>query len=175
MQKLGLLVKETSENRIKNQLRESESVFLVNYAKISGPDFNSLRQTLRNKNASLFVVKNSVARRVFQSSKLESLLKAIEGPCGLVFVKEEPVEASRVLCDFARDHEPFRIKGGFLKDRILQKYDVEALAKLPSRQVLKAQVVMVLNSPILRLAIVLNNILRQLVCCLEQIKNKKGK
>lgn len=174
MKKIGLLFKENSENRIKTGLKESDSVFIINYSKVSGPDLSSLRQALRGSNASLFVVKNTVARRALKESGLELLVKGIDGPCGLVFAKEEPVGVSRVLCDFTKTHEQLKLQGGSLKDKIIDKTDIEALAKLPSKDVLRAQVVMTLNSPILKLVVVLNQTLKKFVYCLDQIKQKKS-
>lgn len=172
MKKLGLLFKETSEKQIKNQLKGSESVFIMNYSQVSSPDFSNLRQSLRKANAALFMVKNSVARRALKDSGLDSLVKTIDGPCGLVFIKEEPVAVSRILSDFSRGHQLLKLCGGFLKDRILDKKDIEALARLPSREVLRAQVVMTLNSPISGVVTVLHQILKKFVYCLDQIKQK---
>lgn len=173
MKKLGLVFKETSENQIKNNLKESASVLIVNFALISSPDLSTLRQSLKNSGARLFVVKNSVARRALKDVALESLMKNIEGPCGLVFTKEDPVSASKILYEFSREHEPLKLQAGFLNDRVLERKDIEAMAKLPSREVLRQQVVMILNSPISGLVIVLNQVLRKFVYCLEQIKQKK--
>jgi large subunit ribosomal protein L10 len=173
MKKLGLLFKEVSEKKIKANLKESNSVFVINYSKLSGPDLNSLRLSLRNSNASLFVIKNTVARRALKDSGLESLTKTIEGPCGLIFSKEEPVDVSRVLCDFAKSHEQLKLQGGTLKDKIINKSDIEALAKLPSKDILRAKVIIVLNSPITGLVFVLNQTLKKFVYCLDQIKQKK--
>lgn len=174
MKKLGLIFKEVSENRIKTGLKESYSVFILNYSKVSGPDLSTLRQSLRNTNASLFVVKNTVARRALKDSGLEPLVKAIEGPCGLIFARNEPVDVSRILCDFTKTHEQLKLQGGSLKDRIINKADIEALAKLPSKEILRAQVVSSLNSPISKLVCVLNQTLKKFVYCLDQIKQKKS-
>lgn len=175
MKKLGLLFKETSEKQIKENLKASENVFIMNYAKVSGPDFNVLRQSLRNIHATIFMVKNSVARRALKGSELDPLIKTIEGPCGLVFIKDEPVSASRILCDFSREHELLKLCGGCLKDRLLDKKELEALARLPSREVLRAKLVMTLNSPISGVVMVLHKTLQKFVYCLEQIKQKKEK
>jgi len=173
MKKIGLLFKETSGNRIRNTLKDSNAVFVVKYSGLSAPDLNSLRKSLKSSNASLFVVKNSIARLAFKDAGLEAVLKSIEGPCGLVFAKEEPVGTSKVLCNFLKDHEQLKLEGGFLKDKVIEKKDIESMARLPSREVLRAQVVMVLNSPISGLVITLNQILAKFVYCIEQIKQKK--
>lgn len=173
MKKLGLIFKEASEKRIKNYLKESSAVFILKYSGLTGLDLNILRQSLKNSNASLFVVKNSVARRALSNSAFEPLLPSIEGPCGIVFAKEEPVATSRVICNFSKDHQKMVLEGGFFDNKLLAKQDVEAIAKLPSKEVLRAQVVMTLNSPISGFARVLNQVLRKFVYCLDQIKQKK--
>lgn len=174
MKKLGLVFKETSEKQIKNRLKESNGLFVIGYSKLKSPDLTTLRMSLKNANASLLVVKNSVARRALKDSGLDALIKNIEGPCALIFSKDEPVSASKVLYDFKKTNENLKLAGGYLKDRVLQNKDIEALALLPSKEILRAQVVMALNSTIVRLAMVLNGNLRKLVYCLGQIKDKKG-
>jgi len=173
MKKLGLVFKEVSENRIKNSLKESEAVFIVRYSGVASPALCSLRQTLKGSRASLFVVKNSVARRALKDSGLESLVKSIEGPCAVVFIKDEPVAVSKSLFDFVKEHEQLKVEIGSLKNKVLEKKDIEAMSKLPSREVLRAQVVMTLNSPISGLVITLNQLLAKFVYCIDQIKQKR--
>jgi large subunit ribosomal protein L10 len=91
----------------------------------------------------------------------------------LVFVKDEPVAVSQALCNFTKDHEQLKLEGGSLKDKILEKKDIESMSKLPSKEVLRAQVVGALNSPISGLVITLNQVLAKFVICLDQIKQKK--
>ena len=186
MKKIGLIFKESSENLIKNNLKDSSAMFILKYSGISGPQLSNLRQGLESVKATFFVVKNSVARRALkmtghkavvgpplaQATGMELLLKAIEGPCGLVFVKEEPASVSKVLCNFSKAHEQLKIEAGFLLGRFLEKKDIEMLSLLPSREILRAQVVMVLNSPLQRLALVLNATLTKFVYCLEQIRQR---
>ena len=173
MKKLGLLFKETSESRIKNSLKSSGSVIILKYSKLSSPDLTSLRRSLVESNADFFVVKNSVARRALKESGMDALLKSIEGPCGMVFVKEEPVDVSRLLCNFSKDHEHLKIEGGLLKDRVLTKADIDSLAKLPGKDALRAQVVYTIKSPITGLVMTLSGTLKKFVICLDQIKQKK--
>jgi large subunit ribosomal protein L10 len=174
MKKISLLFKETSANRIKNYLKDSSAVLIVKYSGLSSPDLSALRKNLRASNATLFVVKNCIAKRAFSNSGIEPFVKRIEGPCGLVFVKEEPVAASRILCNFLKDHQNLGLEGGILKDKVLEKKDIEAMSRLPSKEILRAQVVMALNSPISGLVITLNQVLAKFVYCLEQIRQKKA-
>jgi large subunit ribosomal protein L10 len=174
MKKLGLIFKETSEKKIKASLKNANGVFLVRYSGLSSPDITALRLSLKKSNADMLVAKNSVARRAFKDSGFESLLTLVEGPCGIVFAADEPVAASKALYDFAKAHENLKLQGGALKDKILAKSDIESLAKLPTKEVLRAQAVMTLKSPISGFVIVLNQALRKFVYCLDQIKSKKA-
>ena len=173
MKKLGLLFKEVSGSRIKENLIDSSAVFVVKYSGVKSPDMSSLRQVLKTANSTLFVVKNSVAQRVMRDTGLEVLIKGIEGPCGLIFVKDEPASASKVLCNFSKDHESLKLGCGLLKDKLIQKQDIEFMAKLPSKEVLRAQLVGVLNSPISGLVISLNQILAKFVICIDRIREKQ--
>jgi large subunit ribosomal protein L10 len=173
MKKLGLVFKETSEKHIKDALKKAESFFVLKYSGLSSPDMTTLRQALKETDAKIFVVKNTVARRALKESGIESLIKIVEGPCGFVFVKSEPANTSKVLFNFAKEHEQLKVEGGYLKDRTLDRKDFEMLAKLPSKEVLRAHVVGALNSPLVGLVQVLEGNLNRLVSILEQIKQKK--
>jgi large subunit ribosomal protein L10 len=174
MKKLGLLVKEISESRIKGYLKDSSGVFIIKYSGLSSPDMTSLRQSLGGFNANLFVVKNSVARRALKGHGLEGLIKSVEGPCGFVFAKEEPVGVSKALFNFAKEHEKLKLESGFLEDRFLDNKDIEAISKLPSKEILRIMAVMTMKSPITSIVGVLNGVLRKFVYCLDQVRQKKG-
>lgn len=175
MKKIGLVVKDIAENRIKLRLKETNSFFVVKYSGLSSPDLTLLRDSLNRCKANFFVVKNSVARRALQESGFEAVVKIIEEPCGFVFIEGEAVDVSKILCTFSKDHEKLKLEGGFLKDKILEKKDIEILAKLPAKEVLLTQVVRALHSPLSGSVNVLSRTLKKLVYCLEQIKNKKTK
>ncbi|MCX5707613.1 MAG: 50S ribosomal protein L10 [Candidatus Omnitrophica bacterium] len=172
MKKLSTIFKEASENRIKKGLKDSEAFFVVKYSKLSGPDLNALRKSLRGIDSEMLVVRNNTARRALAGQN-EALINFVQGPCGFVFSKKEPVAASKVLFNFTKDHANLILEGGLLKDKLLNSKDIEALAKLPSREVLLTKTVMAIKSPITGFVFVLKGNLRKLVFCLEQIKQKK--
>lgn len=173
MKKIGLLVKETSESRIKNSYKISKGLIIVKYSGVSSPDMSSLRKTLRGAGANLFVVKNSIARRALKDLGIKDLISSVETPTAMIFFKDEPVDISKVLCTFRKDHEKLVLEGGFLAEKLLSRKDIETMSKLPSKDVLRAQVVMTLNAPISKLVIVLNRTLQQFVYCLDQIRQNK--
>ena len=173
MKKIGLVVKETTEKQIKNSLKEISGVFIVKYSGISSPDLCILRQSLRQTNARLFVVKNSVARRALKESGLSATLSAIEGPCGLVFAKDSGLGTSKVLYEFAKEHEKLKLEAGLVEGKVLGNKDIERMAKLPSLEILRMLLVGNLKSPITGFVMALSQTLRKIVVCLDQIKTKK--
>ena len=175
MKKIGLLIKETSGNRIKDSFKLSKGLIIVKYSGVASPDMSGLRKTLKSSGCDLFVVKNSVARRAFKELGLNELIKSIESPCGLIFFKDEPVDISKILCAFRKDHEKLVLEGGFLQEKLLTSKDIETMSKLPSKDVLRAQVVCALNSPVVKLVVVLNQTLKKFVYCLDQIRQSKSK
>lgn len=174
MEKVSLLIKEASEGIIEEAAKTSKSLFVIRYSGLSSPAITELRRVLKNGNSVFLAVKNSVARRALKNAGFQPLVNRVEGTCGIVFAKDEPVGVAKILCKFAKDNEKLVLDGGFFKDMILEKKDIESLSRLPSKEVLRQQVVMTLNSPISGLVITLNQVLAKFVYCLEQIKNKKG-
>ena len=173
MKKLGLVFKETAQKAVQDNLKKAEAFFILTYSNLSGPDMTTLRQSLRDTQATLFVMKNSVARRAFKSAGLENMAKLIEGPCGLVCVREEPVSVSKVLYNFHKAHEGLKLEAGFLQDKLLNKEDIVVLAKLPSQGVLRQQLAGILYSMLSGLVYTLKGNLNKLVYSLEDLKNKK--
>jgi large subunit ribosomal protein L10 len=173
MKKVGLIVKEVSENRIKQSIKQSGSFLIVKYSGVSSPDMSNLRMALRAVDADMFVVRNTIARRAVKEFGPDQLLGLVDGPCGFVFFKDEPVAASKVLFGFAKDHDKLKLEGGLLRDKVLNTKDIENMAKLPSKEQIRTQVVMTLKAPIFGIVGVLKGNLRKLVWCMSEIKKKK--
>ena len=174
MKKIGQLVKETSENRIKDSFKASRGLIIVKYSGVSSPDMSTLRKTLKGAGSDLFVVKNSIAQRAMKELGLEGLIPSIQSPCGMIFFKDEPVDASKILCAFRKEHEKLVLEGGLLQDKLLTLKDIELMSTLPSKDALRGKVVVILNLPMVKLVTVLNQTLKKFVYCLDQIKQKKS-
>jgi len=175
MKKIGQLVKETSESRIKDSLKANQGLIIVKYSGVSSPDMSALRKTLKGAGSDLFVVKNSIARRAMKELGQEGLIPSIQSPCGMIFFKDEPVDTSRILCAFRKEHEKLVLEGGLLQDKLLTLKDIELMSTLPSKDVLRGKVVVALNGPSAKFVIVLNGALKKLVVCLDQIRQSKSK
>lgn len=173
MKKIGQLVKETSESRIKASFKASQGLIIVKYSGVSSPDMSNLRKSLKGSGADLLVVKNSIARRAMKDLGMDNLIPAVQSPCGMIFLKDEPVDTSKILCAFRKEHEKLVLEGGLLQDKLLTFKDIELMSTLPSKEALRGKLVVALNAPISKLVIVLNQSLKKFVYCLDQIKQSK--
>lgn len=174
MKKISLIVKETAENRIKTNIDSTKSFFVIKYSGLSSFDMCTLRMNLKAVGSEVFVVKNTTAKKVLKDYLGGELVKLVDGPCGIVFFKDDLVGVSKVLYDFSKSKEKLNLAGGLLIDKAITKSDIEKLAKLPTKDVLRGLVVGALKSPIVGLVMVLNGNLRKIVTCLDQIKQKKS-
>lgn len=129
---------------------------LTDYRGLKTAELNDLRRTLRETGIEYRVVKNSLAQFAARAAGRDDLADSFEGPVAVAFSYGEIPEAAKVLTEYIRNNKSIlNIKGGFLEDRILTSKDVESLAKSPSREVLIAQVMAGVQSPIYGLVNVL--------------------
>jgi len=173
MEKLGLIIKKETESALKDKLEVADSFLMIKYSGLSASELNQLRSSLSEIDSSFMVMKNSVGKRIFKSSK--DLFSLIEGPCGLIFVNKDLIATSRIVNKFIKNNPALEVKAGFLKNRILTTKEIESLSKIHSLSALQSQVVGGLKSPIFGLIFGLKNVLNKLVWVLEQIKAKGKK
>ncbi len=161
-------------NSITEKLKSSCAGVLVEYKGINVEDDTKLRKNLRDSNVEYLVVKNTLLKRAAENAGMEELSSVLHGATALAVSKEDYIAASKILCEFSKDHEFFKIKSGFIDGEIIDSAEVLRLAKLPSREVLIAQVLYGLNAPITGLATVLSGIMKGLVVALDAIAKKKS-
>lgn len=155
-------------------LAEASAVLAVDYRGISVGRASELRGRLRESDANLRVVKNRLAGRAAERAGVESLKTCLTGPTALTFVGGDPAAAAKALLEFAGEDDPIRFKGGFVAGTFLSAGDVESLAKLPSSDVLIAQLAGTVASPLTGLARGLNGLLSGLAQALGQLQTQKA-
>lgn len=155
-------------------LKGSQTVFAVEFKEINVPDITLLRQDLKDLQARYVVVKNRVIKKVADQTILNQLTPFLTGPTALVICWDDPVGPAKKLLDFMKDHPAVKFKGGCLEGKVVEAKQLEALAKMPTRDELLAKFLYLLHSPIQRLVRVLNAPLSQCVGVLDAIANKKS-
>ena len=136
------------------QVARSQTLALAEYRGLTVAHLDTLRRQARDKGVYLHVVKNTLARRAVAGTPFEVASGAMVGPLIYGF-SEDAVAAAKVIADFAKGNDKLVIKGGAYAGKALDEAGVKALASIPSREVLIAQVAGLLKSPIQRLAGVL--------------------
>ena len=136
------------------QAARSQTLALAEYRGLTVAHLDKLRVDARAKGVYLHVVKNTLSRRAVAGTSFEVVQGAMAGPLIYGF-SEDAVAAAKVIADFAKGNDKLVIKGGAYAGRALDAEGVKALAAIPSREVLIAQVAGLLKSPIQRMAGVL--------------------
>ena len=136
------------------QAARSQTLALAEYRGLTVENLNKLRADARSKGVYLHVLKNTLARRAVAGTPFEVAQGEMFGPLIYSF-SEDPVAAAKVIADFAKTNDKLIIKGGAYAGKALSADGVKALAAIPAREVLIAQVAGLLKSPIQRMAGVL--------------------
>jgi large subunit ribosomal protein L10 len=154
---------------IAGQIREAQAVLAVDYRGISVPDAAALRARLRDADATFRVVKNSLTERAAEQAGAQALQALLDGPTALTFVRGDAATAAKALADFARGAAALQFKGGLMDGAELTGDEVQAIARLPARDVLYGQLVGLVASPVTGLVRGLNGLLGGLAVQLAQI------
>lgn len=135
---------------------------------------SELRGALREAEAELSVVKNTLARRAANTTGKEALLPYLTGPSGLVWVNGDPAVAAKALQGFATKNTALELKGGMLDGRDLPAESLKQLASLPSREQLIAQLAGGVAAPLRGLAGSLHNLIAGLARTLASVQEQKA-
>lgn len=147
----------------------AEAVFAVDYRGISVPQAAELRTKLREADASFRIVKNSLTERAADQAGADALRELLEGPTALTFVRGDAALAAKALNDFRRANDLLEFKGGTMNGETLSVDQIVAIARLPAREVLHAQLVGTVAAPLTGLVRGLNALIAGLAIQLAQI------
>jgi large subunit ribosomal protein L10 len=155
-------------------IQESNAVFAVDYRGISVPQAAELRSALRGADSTFTIVKNTLAERAADQVGADGLKELLQGPTAMTFVRGDAAAAAKALRDFRRGTGGtlLEFKGGWMNGQPLTPQDVDAIAQLPSRDVLIGRLVGLIASPLSGLATALNNLPAGLARQLQQIHDK---
>ena len=156
------------------KLQNSCAGVVVSYKGITVEQDTKLRRELREAGVEYSVVKNTLLSRAAKNAGIEGLDPVLEGTTALAVSKDDYAAAARVLCGFAEKNKFFKTKAGFIDGKLLDEAGVNDLAKLPTKEVLIAQVLGGFNAPITGFANVLNGTLKGLVVALNAIAEKQS-
>jgi large subunit ribosomal protein L10 len=170
--------KERVVAELTERLRTSETLIVADYRGLTNAEIDGLRTKLIEHGARFAVVKNTLTRRAAEAAGADALLALLEGPSAIAFVESDgdPVAVAKALRDAATSTKILAIRGGVLEGAAMTADEVENLAKLPPADVLRAQLVGAIVSPLTTVVALLSAPLRDLAglidARIEQLKEQ---
>ena len=159
-------------------LSKAQVAIFADYKGLKASDADQLRRRLRAKKVHVKVLKNNIARLALKDGafgeEAKQLLDSVVGPTLVAFANDDPAAAAKEISKFAEDHQALNLKDGLMGQKRLSTAEVKQLAELPSREVMLATVLSVLQAPARDFVSVLAAVPRALVNVLSAIEKKKS-
>ena len=162
---------------IKERLDANKVIYFVGYKGLTVESVSNLRENLKSNNSEMKVYKNTLISRALKEvmdGVSDDVFNVFVNPTAIVTSKDDPIAPAKVLKDFVKTKEMLVSKGGVVDGVYLDEESINKMASLPSREVLIAKLLMLLNSPITGFVNVLQGNVREFVNVLHAIKDKKS-
>ena len=130
------------------RIENSVAGVIVDYKGITVEDDTKLRKELRENGVKYTVIKNTLIKRAAEKAELNGIDEVLNGTSAIATSEEDYVAAARILQKFADAHDNFTVKTGYLDNEVISLEKIKSLAKLPSREVLLANVLGAFQAPI---------------------------
>ena len=157
-----LAKKQSDVEALKEKFAKAKLVVLVDYRGINVTDVTNIRAELRkDENTEYLVAKNTTLKFAVKGTDYEGISEKLEGPTAVIFSHDDYVGPAKILYDFAKDNEFYKIKGGIMDGKVIDAEEVIKLAKLPSKEMLLTQLATVLLANIRNVAVVLDQVRKQ--------------
>jgi len=160
---------------VNTHLEKSDYVYLTNYERITVDEIAELRTQLSEHNAEFHVIKNSIFGVAAAAKELPDLSEHLTGQTAIVVGGDNPSGVAKIVGEFFKKKEKVEMKAGILNDRALTKEEIEALAKLPGLESLRAQLLGLLTQPATGFVRVVNAVPQGLVNVLQaKVRKENG-
>lgn len=157
---------------VTEQFKDAQAALVAEYRGLTVAQMTDLRSKARKSDIYLRVVKNTLARRAIQGSEFECMKDQFTGPLALA-ISKDPVAVAKMLSEFAKDNDKLKIRAGAMSGKLMSIEQVQALAKLPSREQLLAILVGTMQAPIVKLVRTLNEVPSRFVRTLAAVRDAK--
>ncbi len=161
---------------LRQALEEAQNFFLVEFTGLTVSAMTALRGAIIDAGGRLKVVKNTLLRLALQQLGIDGQLEEVlHGPTAVLLCGEDPVAPAKAVVDFAKDNDvDVRLKAGYVEGRTLSAEEAEAVAKLPSKMELQAELLGLLMGPMQELVGILNAVPAELTYVLQAKADEEG-
>ncbi len=166
--------KATIIEAVKARAEASSIAVVTEFKGMTVEELTRLRVKLREAGGEYYVVKNTLARIAFTGTSHDSIKDRFKENCAIALGFKDPVAVAKALNEFAKTSKLFKVRHGSLQGKAMTAEQVENLAKLPSREVLLAQVLGTMNAVPTNFVSLFGNILRGLLYALKAVEEKKA-
>jgi large subunit ribosomal protein L10 len=148
---------------LQKKLDGSKAVVLTNFRGMKVGQLTNLRQRLREEKVAYQVVKNTLVKRAAKGTDLEKLSDYFEGPTGIAISYGEPIALAKALAEFQKTLPSFEVKAGLIEGRVASPPEIKALATMPPREVIMAQLLGGIQGPATQLAGAIQSAIQQVL------------
>ena len=141
-------LKQPVVDAIAEEIKDAQSVVLVDYRGLTVAQDTELRKQLREAGIVYKVYKNTMMKRAFEGTEFAGLDDCLKGPSAIAISKDDATAPARIICNFAKTADKLELKGGVVEGNVYDVAGLTELSKIPSREVLLATVCSVFNAPI---------------------------
>jgi large subunit ribosomal protein L10 len=170
---IGLKEKQAIVAEVNETASNALSAVMADYRGVTVDNMTALRKQAREQNVDVRVIRNTLAKRAFEGTEFECLSEALLGPNILAFSLEDPGAGARIFKDFAKENEEFEIKALSVGGKLLPAEQIDALAKLPTRDQALAMLMSVMLAPVTKLTRTLNEVPSKVTRVVAAVKDQK--
>jgi large subunit ribosomal protein L10 len=150
------------------ELEHSTSAIIGTFKGLTASKDFELRKTIRGAGGSYHVVKNKLAARAAEGTKIEEALKGLKGVSSVAYTSGDPVALAKALSTWVKDNAEFTFKLGIIDGKVIDVREIGELATMPGKEELFSKLLFLINSPAQRLATVINATGRDLAVVINQ-------
>jgi large subunit ribosomal protein L10 len=154
--------------KLAGELETSTSAIIGTFTGLTASKDFDLRKTVRNAGGSYHVVKNKLAAKSAEGTKIEAALKGLKGVNSVAYTSGDPVALAKALSTWVKDNSEFTFKLGIVDGKVIDVQEITELANMPGKEELFAKLLFLINSPAQRLATVINATGRDLAVVINQ-------
>jgi large subunit ribosomal protein L10 len=171
---LNLEGKQQVVSEVAAEVAKAQAIIFAEYRGLEVGAMTELRRKARASGVTMRVMKNTLARRAVAGTPFEGLSDKLVGP--LIYgISADPVAGAKILADFAKSNDKFVIKGGSLPGSVISANEVKALASMPSREQLLAQLMGTMLAPVQKFVSTLNEVPARFVRTVAAVRDAKEK
>ena len=159
---------------LSTEIKDAGTAILATFKGLKAAQTEELRKTVRSAGGTYKVVKNTLAERASEGSKIAEALKNLAGVTSVAYTSGDPVALAKALSKYAKDNPEFTFKAGIVDGRVISIKEIDALATMPSKEEIYSKLLFLLNAPAQRLVTVMNAAGRDLAVVINQgVKENK--